>query len=131
VEIDQGGQVVRELPSDRSIKLRQLLPNGNSLVRVGEDYKSSRIEERDASGKVVWSYTNDTIVITAQRLPSGDTLIGAMGQAKVVDVNSNVTWGQVKAMDDNGNVTWKPDKSLFKYSTGGYEAYRYYPVLVP
>ena len=136
VEIDERGRVVRELPPPNpsrklAIKLLQILPNGNSLVRVGEDYKSSLIEERDATGKVIWSYTNDTIVITAQRLPNGDTLIGAMGQAKAVDVNGNVTWGQVKEIDANGNVAWKPDKSLFKYSTAGYESYRYYPVLVP
>lgn len=83
------------------------LANGNLrvLFRTGK------------TGKVIWSYTNDTIVITAQRLPNGDTLIGAIGQAKAIDMN--------------GNVTWKPDDSLFMYKTAGYEAHRYYSVLAP
>lgn len=117
VEINEQGRVVRELPFDPNIKLLQRLPNGNSLVRVGEDSKRSLIEERDATDKVIWSNVNDKLVITAQRLPNGDTLIGATGEAKAIDMN--------------GNVTWQPDKSQFKYKTAGYESYRYYPVLVP
>lgn len=117
VEIDEQGRVVRELPYDPNIKLLQRLPNGNSLALITTDHKDRLLEERDATDKVIWSYTNDSRILTAQRLLNGDTLIGAMGQAKAIDMS--------------GNVTWQPDKSLFKYETAGYESYRYYPVLVP
>lgn len=116
VEINEQGRVIRELPYDPNIKLLQRLPNGNSLVRIGEDYKSSLIEERDANDKRIWAYTNDKLVLTAQRLPNGDTLIGAIGQAK--------------AIDTSGNVTWQLDESL-RETDVGFESYRYYPVLVP
>ncbi|MEL6108645.1 MAG: fasciclin domain-containing protein [Planctomycetota bacterium] len=117
VEINARGQVTRRIPYDPNINFLQRLPSGNSLVRVTVDRKDRLLEERDATGETIWSYQNDSGILTAQRLPSGDTLIGAIGQAKAIDLD--------------GDLRWTPDKRLFKDSTSGYEAYRYYPVLAP
>jgi hypothetical protein len=94
-------------------KMLERLPNGNSLVLLLDDEKRT-IGELDTADKIVWSYINDRKVFSLQRLPNGDTLIGALGQ--------------VKAIDARGKVTWKREESLLSQSSG-HCAYRYYPVM--
>ncbi|MEL7500717.1 MAG: fasciclin domain-containing protein [Planctomycetota bacterium] len=118
IEIDKQGQFVRELPFDSKTKLLERLSNGNSLVLVEDEGTTigKLIEERDPSGKVTWSYTSDTWVNSAQRLPNGDTLVGAKGQ--------------VKTISPNGKVTWQLGEGVLN-EVIPYNAYRYYPVLIP
>ncbi len=90
VEIDERGQVVRELSYDPRVKLLERLPNGNALVRIDTaDRKiGRRIEERDVAGKAVWSKTFKGCVRSAQRLPNGDTLVATNGEGFSTEIRA-------------------------------------------
>ena len=111
VEIDERGQVVRELRYDPKVKLLERLPNGNALVRIEEDnhVRGKLIEERDPAGKVVWSHRDGGLVMSAQRLPNGDTFVAA---GKALGVSA-----EIKVIRPGGTVGWNkgvgfwPDKA--------------------
>jgi hypothetical protein len=93
VEIDPKGTEIRTIAIDNGsaglIKFEQL-SNGNYLV---PQQQRGKIEELDATGKVVWSF-DMPMVSSATRLPSGNTLLASYNGRKVVEVNKagKVVW---------------------------------------
>ena len=93
VEIDERGDVVTEIPYEPRKKLLASLPNGNSLFRIEESNGNigKRIVESNSTGDVVWSYTSEFFISSAQRLPNGDTLIASFG-IQAIRYDGTVAW---------------------------------------
>ncbi len=81
-EYDADGKVVREIPAPGGPHSAIRLPDGNTLIAVGDMVKEgNRVFEVDAKGAVVWGIRQDelpgfTIQFAAglQRLPNGNTV---------------------------------------------------------
>jgi hypothetical protein len=105
IEVDRAGKIVHEVPltvdkpdSHRDTRMARKLANGHYLVCHEGD---GMVREYDPTGKVVWSYTivldnrprtnghdgHGTEVFGAIRLPSGNTLIAAGNNNRVLEVN--------------------------------------------
>jgi hypothetical protein len=67
----------------------RLLPNGRVLVA---ERNSSRVTERDTTGRIVWEKRVEGSAIAAHRLPGGNTLI--------------TTWNQILEVRADGKVAW-------------------------
>jgi hypothetical protein len=86
-EYNPQGKIVREIKAPGGPHSAARLPNGNTLIAVGDKRKSAdRIEtgliEVDKTGKVVWQFTNDDLpgaplkfMTGFHRLPNGNTVM--------------------------------------------------------
>jgi hypothetical protein len=82
-EYDASGKVVREIPAAGGPHSVIRLPNGNTLVAVGDNGpQGGRVFEVDPDGKVVWQVTRTELpgitlqfMTGLQRLPNGNTVM--------------------------------------------------------
>lgn len=91
IEVDKAGKITHEVPlkvdhpdTHRDTRLARKLDNGHYLVCHEKD---QAVREYDATGKVVWEYGVGSAVYGAERLVSGNTLIGAGSGHKVLEVD--------------------------------------------
>jgi HEAT repeat protein len=71
-ELDPAGKTRWEIDNLRYPVCAQVLP-GNKVL-IGE-YSNRAVTERDFTGKVVWQKQVNNLLVAAQRLPNGNTLI--------------------------------------------------------
>lgn len=81
-EYDPNGKTLRDFPAAGGPHTAIRLPDGNTLIAVGDRRKAARVFEVDPAGKVVWEVgANELPGITLkfmaglQRLPNGNTLM--------------------------------------------------------
>ncbi|MBM3860418.1 MAG: hypothetical protein FJ395_12300 [Verrucomicrobia bacterium] len=86
-EYSPQGEIVREIKAPGGPHSAARLPNGNTLIAVGDKIKNTtRVEtglfEVDKNGKVVWQFTNDDLpgaplkfMTGFHRLPNGNTVM--------------------------------------------------------
>ncbi len=67
----------------------RVLPGGNYLVA---EYNAQRVTERNRKNQVVWTYKCKTSVLSAQRLPNGNTLIATMNELLEVTRDQKVVF---------------------------------------
>lgn len=108
-EYNSKGKIVREIPAPGGPHSAIRLPNGNTLISVGDKIKGTpRVFEVDKKGKIVWQVMADElpgILLTFmggfQRLPNGNTVFcqwlghGRLGQdVHMVEVtpDKKVVW---------------------------------------
>jgi hypothetical protein len=131
-EYDPQGRVVREIPAAGHPHSVCRLPNGNTLISVGDAKGGARLFEVDLQGKTVWQVQGDELpgvslkfVAGFQRLPNGNTVLanwlghGQLGKApqmieitmvkQVVwtfaDTNTLRTISSVQLLDVPGDAT--------------------------
>jgi lysophospholipase L1-like esterase len=82
-EYDGQGRVVKEFPAPGGPHSVVRLPNGHTLIAVGDLVKQgNKVFEVDADGRVVWAVTADELpginlkfMAGLQRLPNGNTIM--------------------------------------------------------
>ena len=99
IEVDHDGRLVKQIQlqlvhadTHRDTRQARKLPDGHYLVAHEGDNQAVR--EYDADGKVVWEFKTGTKVYSANRLASGNTLIGCGDGHSVIEVNprGQVVW---------------------------------------
>jgi hypothetical protein len=107
-EYDPQGKLVRDIPAKGGPHSAVRLPNGNTLIAIGDKPGGGRVFEVDAVGKVVWEVKDGDLpslpfkfMTGVQRLPNGNTVItnwlghGKFGQsAHIIEVTpeKKVVW---------------------------------------
>lgn len=98
LEVNAEGKVLKEIPLvvknrdvHRDSRLARKLENGHYLVCHEKDQV---VREYDSQGQVVWDYSTDTALYSAERLPNGNTLIGTGNGHRVIEVTpaKEVVW---------------------------------------
>lgn len=82
-EYDGDGKLVREIPARGGPHSVVRLPDGNTLISIGDADRNPRVVEIDPSGTIVWQLTpadlpaKMKLVFAAglQRLPNGNTVV--------------------------------------------------------
>jgi len=81
-EYDPQGKLVREIPAKGGPHSAVRLPNGNTLIAIGDRPDGHRVFEVDAAGKTVWEVKDGDLpglpfkfMTGVQRLPNGNTVI--------------------------------------------------------
>jgi len=88
------------------------LPDGNTLITESgsKNQPNARVIEVDSIGRLVWAYVRSDIpwAHTARRLPSGNTLISATNDDRVVEVDplGNVAWEMTTGLN-YPNEAWR------------------------
>lgn len=93
-EYDPTGKIVREIPAPGGPHSVVRLPDGNTLIAIGDAQDKARVIEVDAKDKIVWEVTSNDLpgiklafMTGLQRLPNGNTVMsnwlghGKLGQA--------------------------------------------------
>jgi hypothetical protein len=94
-EVDRAGKVVRRVPLQSKAKLHSQFrfcrktPQGTYLVPFIEERK---VQEVDASGRVLHELSWPYPVVSATRLTSGNTLIGGGKLIREYDAQWRVVW---------------------------------------
>lgn len=107
-EYDPQGKLVRDIPAKGGPHSAVRLPNGNTLIAIGDRPDGHRVFEVDATGKTVWEVKDGDLpglpfkfMTGVQRLPNGNTVItnwlghGKFGQsAHIIEVtpDKQVVW---------------------------------------
>jgi outer membrane protein assembly factor BamB len=91
IEVDKEGKLLKEVKlkvarndPHRDTRLVRKLDNGHYLVAHEAE---NAVREYDADGKVLWEHNVGSQVYSAERLPSGNTLIGTGNGHRVVEVD--------------------------------------------
>ncbi len=81
-EYDPQGKLVRDIPAKGGPHSAVRLPNGNTLIAIGDRPGGHRVVEVDPAGKTVWEVKDGDLpglplkfMTGVQRLPNGNTVI--------------------------------------------------------
>ena len=111
--LDMEGRVCHTWRSDAGIDYAYLLPNGNLLQRANPPTEvdvgniggsSSKLEELDWDGNLVWELDNPMVHHDFERLPNGNTL-ALLFERMPVDLSARVQGGYVSDNDPQEMVS--------------------------
>ena len=107
-------------------------PNAGYYRWVSPDAQNTHKQPKQMSNQIVWTYSSKDntsffshIGSSAQRLPNGNTLIGASttGQMFEVTMGGEVVWEYINPVTRNGAFTVLPDN--YPMTNSMFRAYRY------
>jgi hypothetical protein len=120
VEVDAKGKIVSALSlkttekaAHHQLRCIHRLADGHILAcHEGE----GAVREYDAAGNVTWEYTGVTDVFEALRLPSGNTLIAAGTQKRLIEVtlDHKIVWQLTEKDAPDLNLTWITSIQILK-----------------
>lgn len=120
VEITPKGEVIStvklqtsEKPAHRQLRCLHRLKDGHLL---GAHEAEGVVREYDATGKVVWEFTNVPNVFEALRLENGNTLIGCGTDKRVIEVtpDKKIVWELNAADAPELNLAWITSLQVLK-----------------
>jgi len=86
IELGADGKIAWEHKVPSLCVIFQRLPNGNVVYAYGG--KPTGVQEVDRDHKIVWNYVSKCPqVLSCERLPGGNTLIGEQGPCQAVEVS--------------------------------------------
>ena len=120
LEVDVNGATVWSYGGGGAVSLlapsAERLDNGNTLVADNSGYASgtATVTEVDATGRVVWSYTDGLYgVYGVHHLTNGNTLINDQGNGRIVEVTpSGQLVSRYGGMNTPGGFDALPDGGL-------------------